>query len=132
HVQRLAPALQLDQAVGLAGGRPLGQGKAAGGREHPAIVAGLHLDAGAVSLGDPREPLVSEIGPGGVRGEVVLDPVHGVSSRQAAVQNGLTTTRMTTANSASTGASLKTRYQRWPRRLLPASKPRSRAPQARW
>src|SRR5690606_14405685 len=48
------------------------------------------------------------------------------------LQNGLTTTRTTAANSPSTGSSLNTRYQRCVCRSVPAASARSRRPQAKW
>jgi len=76
--QMAAEPRQLHQPVGLALRRPLGQGQAARQREDPAQVGGQHLDTGTGSGRHGLQALVAQVGPGRLRGEVVLDDqAHG-------------------------------------------------------
>jgi hypothetical protein len=73
HLQQLGPARQFGQAVSLALRRALGQRQAAGHAEHLGQVEWLELDVGAGRLGHVDEALVAEVGPGRIRGQVILD-----------------------------------------------------------
>src|SRR6195952_1524692 len=74
HVEEVAPACQLLQAVGLSLGRALGQGQASRSGEHRREVNGMDADRRSASRRDVEKARSSEMGPGRIQRSVVIDP----------------------------------------------------------
>jgi hypothetical protein len=73
NVEKAAPALELEETIGLALRRPLGERQAARGAEDLAVVGGLADDGRALARRDRAQALMAEIGPGRDRREVIVD-----------------------------------------------------------
>src|SRR5260221_851014 len=85
--EEIAPALELDEAIGLALLRPLADRQTARDRKDFAIVAWLVAQLGAVLAHHGVEPRHAEIAPGRYRGEEIFDDLgHFWFSRESSAR----------------------------------------------
>src|SRR5690606_7386189 len=76
HAEVFLPAPQFHEAICLALRRTLGQRQATGSRKDFPVVHRLDPDAGAMALRNVDESGVTQVGPGGHRGKIVIDGLH--------------------------------------------------------
>src|SRR5216683_3402818 len=88
--EKVAPALELDEAIGLALLRPLAKRQPAGGREDLAVVARFVAQLDAIFACHAFESLAAEIGPGRNRAEEVIDDLaHWILPSGGVLSDGL-------------------------------------------